>query len=773
MEAHAVNRSPSRVVIALLCSWIGVAAGCGDVGHDGPGDDAGVDAVPDGSGDATVDVADEETSSDATSEVGEDTAADADAADVALDADDVADGSGDEPLPPLPTQAPFAVPTDPLAGSAVESCGVYLEERCDGGRRQRCGVYDPGGEAFVADPDPLLRRALLFDRWRDLFNSPDGQAIDRDFEAATLPGTPEDEWSSLDNFRCYCGTGDGGIWTGWATVSAVLRYTQTGTEADYQRMEQQVRDLVTMYDVTGVPGYLSRFHYLLVPEGTPKTDAHITRYENAEVYGHHNRAVVNPDGVPNLPEAYTSGIVGEDGEVWRGTPMWQGRPSIDQNTGPMTALPMAYGLLRDDELKGRIAHHLTCYLKRLRRIELINLQSNQELLATLIAYFSSGELLLEEDDIDLTSLDRIVGYVHPQINTLNEDTLDWGCPESVQLEPSRVIDAASPTFLFDMLDLIQDMDTSDERPNQIDHYYFPSLRGGDAMHLMHLAAIAYHFTGDDQYRRFLYEDLIDDIDTLGVARTAGAFQLPAFCRSYFGDQITYGPWWAFIELLGDSPLKTEMMRSFYGELWSKHLNETANVDLAIMVAGAIPPEIATERERALELVRDLLPLMGGNGGALMGDPFDARWFDDPKRTYTLTAEQVLESAPDGVEPVCPTEQQAAACTAEISYAGITLPGVASASHACSEAESECPIAAEEGQCITWRTNRALPPPLRPATDFLWQRDPFQIGAGAHFEGWRQFGGNDYSEPYWNARRYGLVTEGAGQVLAWEDLGACE
>jgi hypothetical protein len=33
-------------------------------------------------------------------------------------------------------------------------------------------------------------------------------------------------------------------------------------------------------------------------------------------------------------------------------------------------------------------------------------------------------------------------------------------------------------------------------------------------------------------------------------------------------------------------------------------------------------------------------------------------------------------------------------------------------------------------------------------------------------------GADLSEPYWNARRYGFIEEGAGQVLAWEETGSC-
>ena len=752
-----------RPILAISALALTLAFGCGD--GDSSSDRGDVADVAEF--DVVADVPVGDTAADAGADSAEDSAHDTpDSEDDASDAD----ADTNPPIPELVTQAPFAPPTDPLAETDIESCAVYQQTRCVAEELQRCTVYDPESEAFVAEPDPLLHRAFLFDRWRDLYTSPAGQAIDRDFIGGDMmPGTPEEEWTSMERFRCYCGTGDGGIWTGWATVAAVLRYTQTGTEADYQRLEQQVRDLVTMYDVTGVPGYMSRFHYLLVPDETPLTDEIITRYEGSHEESHHRRLVADPESIDNLPAAYTEGIMDDEGTVWTGTPMWQGRPSIDQNTGPMTALPMAHGLLWDEALKERIEHHLTCYLKRLQRVEFINLQSNEELLNTLIAYFSAGELLLDEGDIDLTQIDRIVGYVQLQINTLNEDTFDRSCPDSVQLEPFRVIDATGPTFLLEVLEFIGDMNTSDERRETFDHYYFPSIRGGDAMHLMHLATIAYHFTGDEQYRRFLFEELIGEVQTLGVVDVAGAFQLPAFCRAYFGDQITYGPWWAFMHLLGESELRTSLQSAFHAEIWSKHLHETGNLDLAIMYAGALPPEIAQDRENALALVEELLPLMGGNGGALMGDPFDPQWFDDPKRVYSRSAEQVF--AYEDTEPVCPTPPQIAACTAEIEYAGAPLPGLASGTYECRGGEHECPVD-DDGQCMTWRTNRALPPPLRQSTDFLWQRDAFAIGEAPPTEGWRQFSGTDYSEPYWNARRYGFVTEGAGQVLAWQSSGAC-
>ncbi len=680
-----------------------------------------------------------------------------------------------EPPPELKVRIPLPVPADPLADSDLESCALYQDSRCVNGQAQVCAVYDAKSEAFVDEVDPMLHRVLLFERWRDLYNSPDGQAIDRDFNKEILPLTPEMEWAKAEHFDGYWGSGDGGIWTGWSTVAAILRYSQTGTEADYQRMEQQVRDMVTMYDVTGVPGYVCRYHFLYAPEGTPKSTEHIMRFENMHAMGSHDRPVVTPEALDNLPALYTEGITDEDGTVWKGTPMWHGRPSIDQSTGPMTSLPMAYGLLRDEALKEKIRYHIPCYLKRLQRIELINLQENPDLIAGLIAYFSVGELKMDPDDIDLTELDTIVAYVNRQINTKNEETFDLSCPDNVQMVPWRVIDAASDTFILDMLDLLADMDTDDERPNQIDHYYFPSIRGGDAMHLMHLATMSYYLTGEEQYRDFLFDELIGNIRALDILRTAGAFDLPKYCKKFFGEQITFGPWWAFIHLLDDSEFKDEVMAAFHGEMWGKLVRPSGNVDLNIMYAGALSDETAPDKAEALAYAMDQLPWMGGNGGLLMGSPDDPKWLDDPRRTYTTTPAGIMAWTPDGISAQCPTQEEIDICSAEIEIMGIKLPNLTGwSTYDCPEELGPYDCEVFPGQCARAQASGPLPLNLRKHTDYLWQRNPFELGAGANPEGKRQFAGSDLSVPYWNARRYGFIEAGDSQVLAWQDKeGGCQ
>ncbi|HYW48764.1 MAG TPA: hypothetical protein VE959_38220 [Bryobacteraceae bacterium] len=57
----------------------------------------------------------------------------------------------------------------------------------------------------------------------------------------------------------------------------------------------------------------------------------------------------------------------------------------------------------------------------------------------------------------------------------------------------------------------------------------------------------------------------------------------------------------------------------------------------------------------------------------------------------------------------------------------------------------------------------VPVPLRPTTDFLWQRDPFQLagGGGGTIEG----AGIDYILPYWMGRYYGVILGNTVQSAA--------
>ncbi|MBU1432210.1 hypothetical protein KKF91_16865, partial [Myxococcota bacterium] len=636
----------------------------------------------------------------------------------------------------------FEAPADPLAGAEVEGCAIFEEARCGVGRtREICDIYDPQAGAFDAAPDPLLRRAYLYDRWYDLHASPDGQTAERLFTMRMDPGTPEAVWADPQYLAQWGGAGDSAIWTGTALNAFILRYLHTGAEADYQRMEDKARVMLRFFEVTRIPGYLSRHHYLLVPEGTPAHPDHIYRWDQG---GDDHRDIEDPEGLGFLPDHYLSGV---------GTPRWSGDPSIDQMNGPMVAFPMVYGLLRDEALKARLAYQMICYLHRLRRIEIHNLQENAEALNAVRQYFAGNELNLDPDDMSFDDINTVVMYVHPQINTQNEDSYDHECGEFIQTTPWRVLDGASPSFIIDLITLAQDMSREENRPNQINHFYIPSLRGGDAVHMMHLTLMAYAFTGDARYARFLSEELLGRIGAAEVAATMSALIPPKFCRKFYGTNIIGGPLWAFNNLLDDdSALGIYMEQVMRTEMWDKECADLGNVNFNLMFAGCVRPEIGGEaRAAALREALETLPRFGGNGGIL----------DDPRRSYARGFDEVVAALPEGIDVECPTEAQRAFCEQPIEVFGLSVPG-ARIAYPCAGASGECVMA--DGLCTTGAASAPLPPELRRWGDYTWQRSPYDIGE-THADGRAQSPGTDYSEQYWMARFYGFI-EGAPRALAW-------
>jgi hypothetical protein len=667
---------------------------------------------------------------------------------------------GDGPAPLVgPTLA--AAPADPLAGSGLASCPIYQEERCQAGRLLRCALYDPGPGEFVAAPDPLLERVLSYDRWYDLHLSPNGLTAERTFNRAMPGGAPEAEWSAPESFGGWAGEGDAAIWTGMALVADTFRYAATGTLADYQRMEDKTRALLRAFEVTGVPGYLARHHFLRVPPGTPPSDRVMMKAAEAGALGGRDLPMEAPETIAGLPGEYATGVPDGAGGLVQGEPWWHGHPSIDQYTGPMTAFPLVYNLLRDEALKAAIVHHLTCYLKRLRRLEIRNLQDSPQVLAELTGFFAGADARFDPDDIDLTTLDTLVAYYHPNLNRANAATFDRTCPDDVAWRATRVIDASAMSFMSDMLELAADISTTSDsmRPNGIDHFYIVNVRGGDASHMLHLAAMAFYLTGDERYWRFLEQELVGRLRAPEVALTMMAFRLPDWCFRFYGDHITYNTHWQLLTLLRDSPLRDTMLRVMEEEAWQKALHDHRSAKFNVMYASTVPATLATGRDRAIEEAVAQLVDFGGNGGTL----------NAPRRTYSRDRQAVIDALPAGITLRCPSEDERRRCEEGGDLFGVPLES-ADISHPCDGRPGECAL--ETGECAHALASAGLPPRLRRYADFMWQRSPFDLGEQVAVEGHKQSPGTDLSEPYWMARHYGILTEGAGQVLAWQDMGTC-
>lgn len=651
-----------------------------------------------------------------------------------------------EPTPADPeglvTRDPFVAPQDPLAGADVASCAVIDDEVCEGGRRRRCAVYDPETTAFV-EPDPMLHRVFLADRWYDRYHQPDGQTAERAIAGGAAPGEPEASWAG--RFGGWGGLGDSAIWTGVSVDAALFRYLATGTVADRDRLARKVRAMLTLFDVTGVEGYLARYHYAAVDPGAPASDAHAFRSRAEDLSDDLPIPSAGMDA-PDLPALYRDGWVDGQGERWSVTPMWHGNPSIDQYTGPMVSLPAAVAVLGPGELQDRAVHHLTCYLKRLQRLEIRNLQGSDTARETLQTFLTGlGGGLSTDGDLDLSTLDTVVGYVLPRVHPGTVDAIDPSCPAAIATTATRVLDATDASFTADLLLLAGD--ASAPTANAIDHFYLPSVRGGDAVHLLHLAAIGWHFTGDPMYAEF-FTHLVDDIDALAVANTLGAVTPPTWCRSFYGDHITIPPLWALLNLLAPGSARDELRRALLEEGWEKLAKDLGNAKFSLLVG--LEDGDPAKQDAAMALLRSL----GGNGGILA----------DPRRSYALSYADALDAA--GVGERCPTEAERALCEVGVLVFGTRLGGE-DISGTCSGTPGECPF--DDGSCAIAVADAPLPPELRSYEDFAWQRNPFKIGH-PHGVGEWQSPGLDLTESAWLARSQGVWS--APGVLAWQDVGAC-
>ncbi|MBT9557262.1 MAG: hypothetical protein IV100_14580 [Myxococcales bacterium] len=742
--------SPRATTAWLLASGLLLVACADESSLSTATDDATMEAdVMDAS---DIAVAEDTVDDDDASPDGGDTTTD----DTSADTEDPAD-TADVSAPPYPlaVKPPVAPKADPLAGKDVTSCALFAEERCESGMLQRCQVYDVASETFPESLDPLFERVLHYERWYELYQAPDGQTADRVFTGATPAGTPEAEWGAPEHFGGWDGAGDSAIWSGTALTAFALRYAETGTEADRARLHLKTRQILTQFDVTGIPGYLARYHFLRVPDGTPQTDDHILRYAS-EDYGYKDHTF-DPAWAPDLPAVYHTGLPGPSGTTIPVEPMWRGNPSIDQYSGPVVGLTLAWSLLDDAALKARITTHVTCYLKRLQRIEVKNLQGNPEALAAFQALAGGGRLGNEPDDFDFTTLDTLVAYGLLQPNTKNAESYDRTCPATISPAPPRVLDAAAPDFLVQLLALANDIGSGNaESPTGIDHAYI-SVRGGDAMHLIHMGAMGYLMTGEVQYKDFVEQIVIEQHHAVEIAQTTGSFRLPPWCTSYYGHHITFTPAWGLITMLEAGPLRHAMETAFHTELWQKLLRDHDNAKFDLQYATALAPDVATDAQEALTRALAQLNRLGGNGGVL----------DDPRRMYHRPYETIEAALPEGITRRCPTEAERKQCEDGFNVFSIPIPGEA-ITKPCTGKPNECVM--EDGLCAEAIASSGLPADLRPWEDFLWQRSPFEMGQNVSVEGYKQSPGLDLIEPFWLARQTGKLAAGKGQVLAWKSTG---
>lgn len=608
------------------------------------------------------------------------------------------------------TRTPVRAPAAPAL--TVESCAT-LGDTSNG---RTCSLYDTRAKAFVdaAAADPLQRRAMLYDRWMDLYNSADRQEAIRNMKDAFEPGDPESKWGDENEINYWDDAGDSAGFGDTLMNSVLFRYAVTGTDADYQRFEGWLRGQVQKFEATGMDGYLARWFYALVPDGT--------QIRNGRAMDTGGDKFVTPAAaLQNMPAWFTA----EHADA-----RWSGHTSIDAYSGPMNSWPLAFPFVKDAALKARMARHYGCFLKRLRIFKIVNLSKNAQLQSDIARYLTSAVLQLDAGDPDLTKVDQIWGFYLPQYNDASKATYPAACPDHLATDASKedTIDVTVPGFDGKLLDLIL-RQTSGDQADSIDFAFYPSVRAGDAVMLLSYALGAYELTGDQEFLNWRDQVLIGKANAQEVAKTIGGFQLPRPCRSYYRTPNVYTAHFMRTLLDGDSS-----SRSYADMLWTKKFEAKETAGLRDALFAILESGARGVRSAALPQALDDLAGLGGAPGHL----------DDPRRNY---GGDLSLNTPADVRIETASQAELDICSTPVTVLGINIP-------------------VDKPDPNVKYANPAPPVMERPPDNWIWEKDPFAAVRAPGDAGHQQYTALDYTEPYWVARYFGFLPD-THLVLAWK------
>lgn len=620
------------------------------------------------------------------------------------------------------------------------SCGTYLEERCVAGALERCTVHDAAGP--VSDPPQTAHLAFLRDRYQDLYHVRDASGLNRETRDPMPPGTDELVWGDPAQFRTWEDHGDAAYYMGYFTYAAASRYAVTGTHADYERMVDLTRRQLLNWRVTGVPGYMFRAPFGMLPEGVAVPEGH----PELGWHGYKERSthVVYPlDETARalLPDHY-HGTMTVDGQEYTVTATAEGSPSLDAYSGALLGLLHARDLLQpsEQEVVDTIDEAVRCHVNRYKKLRIRNVQDSPQLADLMKVFLARGVYAPDPDDIDLGAQEDFYGYVLEAVPPpgASGEGFEWGCPDGPprEVDPDYDLDASDgPAFIGKILDLALRMQGQGDRP--IDFVYFTSLRGGDAVFMMNLAIQAWYVTGDDRYLDFLEEDLVAEQSAPDVANTIGSFQLPDWCDDWIGSDLVHPIVLAAMRRTegSDHPVPEALARAMREEYRNKALAGDGQ-SWFLLTHGAyadasLDPALGADREAALADI-----------AAYIQHPDHP---DDPKRAYTV---DYLADPEAWVDPRYPSAQDQEVCGAPVEVFGVTIEGEAIDPD---EALNRTPV----------------PSGARVKQSQIWHFNPFLLG--------RDFGGRhersmeyfiDYTAPYWVGRSLGDFAGDEGLALGW-------
>jgi len=646
------------------------------------------------------------------------------------------------------TVGPSISANDSVLPAEIESCSLIAAEECRAGTLHRCAIYDAAADEFPENPPAFLERILYIDRYGDLYNTKDFSQLVYYHTEYIAPGTPEQTWSAPAMFDYYRDHGDSAFYQGYHVCAAAHRFAVTGTDADYRRMVEHLERQLGNWRITGVPGYMIRAVSAMLEDGTAIPPGHpeYNLREYKERTNHVLYTVTEPDLLALLPAYYYEGVTIDD-VYYPTTPMIEGGPSLDAYSGALLGFDYAYDLLRseDQALKDEIAECVTCFIGRLRKIRVTNVQDS--ILGSLAMEYlmGTGSLHLDPDDINLDDIDTMVGYVAEAIPPDDPGDFQFECSDTLpsDVHPNYDWDANDPSFLIHLLSLAYRLSGLGDYP--IDFVYLTSHRGGDVAFMAHWMTLAYHVTGDERYLNFIREALVHEIDGLAVLNTAGSFYLPPYCGSWIGGDLLHPIIHTTLRHLGDGPLTDELRRTLLEEFKNKLFltddNAYFGVTYGTVMSADDDPEAADYLTWAV--------------GELNGYVIHPEYPLDPKRNYNT--DYITDPLPD-YPPTPPTAEEVAVCEQGFELFGIEIvpgPGVDP------DFEVISPL--------------ALPVGMRVPHELIWHFSPFNLKRDfGDAEGRRIYMFTDLTVPFWIADYHQAIPDGQDMALGWQDTGeACK
>ncbi|MCZ7583219.1 MAG: hypothetical protein M5R36_07710 [Deltaproteobacteria bacterium] len=713
-------------IILLVCFLAGaLGCGCGDDDDDSSSAPADDDTGSNDDDDADDDVGDD------------DTFPDDDADD---DTDDDDDNVGE-------VHSALSARTSVLDGQGVSSCTLIGQRDCIFGTTLECAIFDGNTGTFAADPPEFLERIFYEERYLDLYERSENSGLTYSTTTPMPPGTPEETWADPAIFDEYRDHGDGAFYMGMQLSAAALRYAATGTDGDYWRMIALLEKQLLNWRVTGVPGAMYRSIFAMlddgvsVPEGHPEYNLH--KYKTRS---NHVLYTVDETFRDLLPDYYFDGadLDGDTVPDVNTTPTAEGSPSLDAYSAAFLGQQLAYDLIQQTEgaLRTEIGQNVSCFVTRLKKIRIAHLADSVIGQAALQYLTGAGAFHPDPDDIDLTQVDTMIGYVAEAIPPGPPGNFNFDCPDDppFDVDPEYDLDANDPLFLVKFADVAYRLTGQGNHP--IDFIYFVTHRGGDVGFLFNYAVFAYHTTRNEAFLRFIEESLIDEARGLEVLNTAGSFYLPPYCGDWIGGDLSHPIFYGTLLHLDDSPLAQEHRRMLREEFKDKLMANDGNAYLGMtysaVMTGADDPDVDTFAAWAEE--------------ELEGYVLNPDYPLDPKRDYsTLYLDNPL---PPPYDPQGPTDAEIAACEQGVELFGIEIvPG---------------PGVNPEFEMIS---GAPLPVGMRVPHDLIWHFSPFNLqrdrGANA---GRAHMSFADLTLPYWIGRVAGRITEGDGMALAWKDTG---